>query len=132
VEFLRQCVRFVSPRGAIAIAVPGATGVLRFTPWLEANWPPHHVSRWRTRDFEMLARKTNLRVIKTGGDQLLGGWIQMLLLAHRQHCLTLCKPYHGPSPFLIKSLCFIYRKTGLKYIFRSQGQSIYCYMERPD
>jgi len=43
VDLVRQCVRFLSPRGAIAIAVPGAGGVLRFSPWLEHNWPPHHV-----------------------------------------------------------------------------------------
>jgi SAM-dependent methyltransferase len=129
-ELVRQCIRFLSPRGAIAIAVPSAPGVLRFAPWLPANWPPHHVSRWRIKDFDTLARKSNLRVVETGGNQLLGGEIQMYLLEHRQHCLTLKKPYHGFPPFLIKSLCFIYRKTGLKYIFRSQGHGIYCYLEK--
>jgi SAM-dependent methyltransferase len=132
VELVRQCVRFLSPRGAIAIAVPSATGVLRFDPWLPANWPPHHVSRWRIKDFDMLARKTDLHVVKTGGNRLLGAEMQMILLEHRQFCRTLQKPYRGLPPLLIKSLCFLYRKTGLKYIFNSQGHSIYCYLERPD
>jgi SAM-dependent methyltransferase len=132
VEFLRLCIRFLSPRGAIAIAVPSATGGLRFSPWLAANWPPHHVSRWRIKNFHTLARKTHLRVVKTGGDPCLGAGLQMGLLEHRQDCLTLNKPYRGLPPFLIKSLCFIYRKAGLKYIFKSQGHSIHCYLERPD
>jgi len=130
VELLLCCIRFLSPRGAIAITVPSATGVLRFIPWLPSNWPPHHISRWRMNDFDTLARKTHLRVVKTGGDLLLGSGIQMTLLEHRQDCLTLRKPYHGPPPFLIKLLCFIYRKTGLKYLVRSQGHSIHCYLQR--
>ena len=130
VELLRCCIRFLSPRGAIAITVPSATGVLRFIPWLPSNWPPHHISRWRMKNFDTLARKTHLRVVKTGGDPLLGSGIQMTLLEHRQDCLTLRKPYHGPPPFLIKPLCFIYRKTGMKYFVRSQGHSIHCYLQR--
>jgi SAM-dependent methyltransferase len=131
VSMVRQCVRFLSPKGAVAIAVPGATGVLRFDPWLPANWPPHHVSRWRIKDFNTLAERTNLRVSKTGGNQLLGSEFQNILLEHRRYCRTLQKPYRGLPPLLIKWLGFIYRKTGMKYIFTSQGHSIYCYLGRP-
>ena len=130
-ELVRQCVRFLSPRGAIAIAVPSATGVLRFAPWLPANWPPHHVSRWRVQDFFTLARMTNLRVSKTGGNQLLGAELQSVLLENLQNCRTVEKPYRGiPAP-LIKLVGFAYRKTGMKYIFKSQGHSIYCFLTRP-
>jgi hypothetical protein len=128
---IRQCVRFLAPRGVIAVAVPGATGVLRFTPWLEANWPPHHVSRWKTKDFHQLAERTGLRVIQTGGNQLFGLDLQMNLLRHRELCQILQKPYRGLSPWAINTLCLLYRKTGLKYLFPSQGHSIYCYLGRP-
>lgn len=127
---VKQCVRFLSPRGAIAVAVPGAGGVLRFSPWLEYNWPPHHLSRWRRKDFHTLARRTDLAVIENGGEPLLGAGMQFCLLGHRQRCLLLGKPYRGFPPFVIKSLCFTYRKTGLKYLFGSQGNSIYCYLGR--
>jgi 2-polyprenyl-3-methyl-5-hydroxy-6-metoxy-1,4-benzoquinol methylase len=130
IDLVRQCVRFLSPRGAIAIAVPSASGVLRFTPWLPGNWPPHHVSRWRIKDFHTLAEKINLRVAKAGGNQLLGAEFRDILLEHRRYCQTLQKPYRGLPPFLIKSIGFIYRKTGMKYIFTSQGHSIYCYLTR--
>ena len=130
VGLVRQCIGFLSPRGAIAIAAPGATGVLRFTPWLEANWPPHHLSRWRTKDFYELAERAGLRVIKTGGDQLVGADLQRILLGHRQLCQTLQKPYRGLPPWAIKALCLLYRKTGLKYLCHSQGHSVYCYLGR--
>ncbi len=131
ISIVRQCVRFLSPNGAVAIAVPSATGVLRFTPWLPANWPPHHVSRWKIKNFNTLAEETDLRVLKTGGNQLLGEEFQNILLEHHRLCRTLQKPYRGLPPFLIKCLGFIYRKTGMKYIFTSQGHSIYCYLGRP-
>jgi SAM-dependent methyltransferase len=128
---VRQCVRFLSPRGAVAIAVPGATGVLRFDPWLPANWPPHHISRWRIKDFTTLAERTNLRVSRTGGNQLLGSELESVLLEHRRNCQTLKKPYRGLPPAAIQLFGFIYRKTGMKHIFKSQGHSIYCYLARP-
>jgi SAM-dependent methyltransferase len=92
IGLVRQCVRFLSPQGAVAIAVPSVTGVLRFAPWLPGNWPPHHISRWRIKDFHTLAEKTNLRVSKTGGDQLLGSELQKILLEHRRNCQTLQNP----------------------------------------
>ena len=131
VSIVRQCVRFLSPNGVVAIAVPSASGVLRFDPWLPANWPPHHVSRWKIRNFHTLAEETHLRVVKTGGNQLLGSEFQNILLENYRLCRTLQKPYRGLPPFLIKWLGFIYRKTGMKYIFKSQGHSIYCYLGRP-
>jgi len=127
---VRQCVRFLSPRGVIATAVPSATGVLRFAPWLPANWPPHHISWWRREDFFTLAKQTNLKVIETGGNQLLGSELESALLEHRQNCKTLKKPNRGLPTIGIKLLGFFYRKTGMKHIFKSQGHSIYCYLSR--
>jgi SAM-dependent methyltransferase len=131
VGLVRQCIRFLSPRGAIAIAVPGAAGILRFNPWLQANWPPHHLSRWRKGDFYELAEQAGLRVIKTGGNQLLGSEIEMNLLGHREICHALQKPYRGLPPLAIKGLCLLYRKAGLKYLLKSRGHSIYCYLGKP-
>jgi 2-polyprenyl-3-methyl-5-hydroxy-6-metoxy-1,4-benzoquinol methylase len=125
---VRQCIRFLAPKGAIAIAVPGAEGVLRFDPWLQANWPPHHVSRWRIKDFQTLAKQTRLVVLETGGNRLFGRDLEMTLLSHRQNCLRLQKPYKGLPPLAIKTLCFFYRKAGLKFVFNSQGHSIYCHL----
>jgi SAM-dependent methyltransferase len=130
VALVKDCIRLLSPRGVIAIAVPSAEGVLRWHPWLAANWPPHHLSRWRRKDFCKLSERCELEIVKSGGNQLLGNELEGNLLANREHFLALHKTYHGPSPTIIKLRGFFYRKTGMKYVFRSQGHSIFCYLER--
>jgi SAM-dependent methyltransferase len=130
VTFVKNCVRFLSSKGVIAIAVPSSEGVLRWHPWLAANWPPHHLSRWRRQDLYSLSEHCQLAVIKTGGNQLLGSELEANLLGNRDCCLALGKSYGGPSPAVIKLLAFLYRKTGMKYIFRSQGHSIFCFLKR--
>lgn len=130
VGLIRRCSRLLSPRGVIAIAVPGAEGVLRVTPWLPANWPPHHLTRWRFKDFDTLARLAGLRVLKTGGNRLLGSELETNLLGHRRFCQILQKPYHGLSPRAVKILCFLYRKLGMKHFFPARGHGIYCYLGR--
>jgi SAM-dependent methyltransferase len=130
VNLVKQCTRFLSPRGVIAIAVPSEQGVLRFCPWLETNWPPHHVSRWEMQNFCKLADLAGLRIVETGADPLLGSFLESILLGHRQRCHILGKPYCGLPPFLIKALAFAYRKTGMKFVVH-RGLSIYCFLEKP-
>ena len=130
VALVKDCVRFLSPNGVIAIAAPNSEGILRFHPWMALNWPPHHLSRWRRRDFHSLSKKCGLDVIKSGGNQLLGSELEGIFLANREHCLALNKRYRGPSAVVIKLLSFVYRKTGMKYLFHSQGHSIFCFLKR--
>jgi SAM-dependent methyltransferase len=130
ISLIKNCIRLLSPRGVIAIAVPGAEGVLRGHPWMALNWPPHHVSRWRRKDLRMLSERCGLIVVRSGGDQLLGSELEGILLANRVHCLALRKTYWGPSPVIIRLLSFLYRKTGMKHVFRSQGHSIFCFLRR--
>lgn len=128
VGLIRQCVRLLSPGGAIAITVPSATGVLRLCPWLEHNWPPHHLSHWKIRDFYKLAERVGLRVIRVGGNRLYGLELKAVLLQHRKHCRALQKPYYGLPPILIKIVSKIYRLAALRHVFSSQGGSIYCFL----
>lgn len=130
VGLLNQCIPFLSPKGVIAIAVPSDEGILRLNPWLAANWPPHHLSHWRKRDFEHLAKRCGLRLLKVGSNRLLGRELTQNLLIHRRSCKVAGKPYNGFSPRIINSIGWIYRKTGLKFIFNSQGHSLYCFLGR--
>jgi SAM-dependent methyltransferase len=128
VGLVRDCVRLLSKGGVIAIAVPSSTGVVGWHPWMALNWPPHHLSRWRRRDFVTLADRCSLAVVKSGGNQLLGTELEETLLDNRRLCLALGKPA-GPNQVLIKWITFCYRKAGLKYLFRGQGHSIFCFLE---
>jgi len=130
ISLIKNCIRLLSPRGVIAIAVPGAEGVLRWHPWMALNWPPHHVSRWRRKDLQLLSERCGLTVARSGGNQLLGSELEETLFANRSHWLALGKMYRGPNPAVIKILGFLYRKTGMKYIFRSQGHSIFSFLKR--
>jgi 2-polyprenyl-3-methyl-5-hydroxy-6-metoxy-1,4-benzoquinol methylase len=127
VDLIQESARLLSPRGVIAVAVPNNAGILRFSPWLEFDWPPHHLSRWKIKNFYTLARLSGLHVIKTGGNRLEGREIKSYLLGHRQRCQVLQKPYRGASPLIIRAISAIYRILGL-HIFCHQGHSIYCYM----
>jgi SAM-dependent methyltransferase len=128
VALVKDCLRLLSARGVIAIAVPGSTGVLRWHPWGAFNWPPHHLSRWRRKDFFTLAERHQLTVERVGGDQLFGGALHDILLANYRNCLALGKPVSGLNPALIRWISFCYRKAGLKYLFRGQGHSIFCFL----
>jgi SAM-dependent methyltransferase len=128
VGLIQQCVRLLSSRGAIAITVPSATGVLRLCPWLEHNWPPHHLSHWRIKDFYKLADRVGLQIIKTGANRLYGRELKAVLLENREHCQALQKPYRCLPPILIRVICYIYRLAALQYFFSSQGGSNYCFL----
>lgn len=130
VELITHCLALLKPQGVIAIAVPHSRGVLRFQPWLASNWPPHHLSHWRHEDLTNLGERSAMRVIRRGGNQLLGRDLETVLLANRTDCLALGKKYRGPGVTLTKLLAFAYRKTGLKHFFPSQGHSIFCYLQR--
>jgi SAM-dependent methyltransferase len=130
IGLLQDSVRLLSPNGVIGIAVPSSAGALRFHPWMALNWPPHHLSWWRRRDLFHLAERCEMTVISSGGNELLGRDLAEYLLGNRLYHLTLGKTYFGPGPTSIKLLSFLYRKTGMKYLFRSQGHSIFCFLQR--
>lgn len=129
VALVTDCVRLLSARGVIAIAVPSSTGILRWHPWMALNWPPHHLSRWRRQDFVTLADRCQLHVLKSGGNPLLGSELEETLLANHRHCLALGKSSTEMTPSFIRGISFCYRKAGLKFLFRAQGHSIYCFLK---
>jgi 2-polyprenyl-3-methyl-5-hydroxy-6-metoxy-1,4-benzoquinol methylase len=130
VRLIQQATRLLSPQGSIAINVPSATGVLRLCPWLEHNWPPHHLSRWRVKDFHTLAERAGLRVVQAGGSKLGGRELKAVLLDHRKRCRVLQKPHFGLPPGFIRAVSIVYRITALKYVFSSHSHSVYCFLGR--
>jgi SAM-dependent methyltransferase len=125
VDFLKSAARLVRSGGYIAVAVPSyrrAMGLLHFDP---ADWPPHHVSRWRQADLHKLAEKSSLEVVETGADLLTG---QAIVWAHSLHNRFARVLGHRPLPgagWPLKSASTIYRALRCKLYCGAHGLSIY-------
>jgi 2-polyprenyl-3-methyl-5-hydroxy-6-metoxy-1,4-benzoquinol methylase len=127
VAILRQAVPLLNRGGHISVAVPSAQGVFRLLPWDPHQWPPHHMSRWRLADFRTLARAANLDLVAGGGDKLLGSEFAQFWNVHNQLAAALGRPRRPGGPRLMAAVSFLYRKTGMKFIFPRWGSSIYAY-----
>jgi SAM-dependent methyltransferase len=130
VGILKQASARLKPGGYISIAVPSKSGTYRFVPWDPAQWPPHHVSRWCLNDFKTLSRQTNLRLVKSGGDLLLGTGIQQSILLRQRFASALGKRPRTKASSWPGFVSWIYRKSGLKFIAPRWGSSIYLYLQK--
>jgi SAM-dependent methyltransferase len=130
VGMLVSATALLNPRGYISIAVPAAEGIYRFAFWDPHQWPPHHVSHWRLRDFTQLARAAKLRVAESGSDRLLGTEIENLWKLRNRLAPVLGHSPRQTSDRTIKLVSILYRKTGMKFLGPKWGSSIYAYFTR--
>src|SRR5580765_3472298 len=84
-------------------------------------------ARWRLADFEQLARSSQLTLVESGGDILLGSDLEQLWQTHNRLAPLLGKGAFMGGDALAKLAAFAYRKTGMKFIFPHWGRSIYGY-----
>jgi 2-polyprenyl-3-methyl-5-hydroxy-6-metoxy-1,4-benzoquinol methylase len=126
-DILKQAARFLAPNGAITVAVPASGGILKALPYDPGNWPPHHLSRWRLQDFATLAQQSDLRLIKSGSDLLLGSDLEFIWNTHRKLAPVIGRRPTRGTPGLTQLVCLVYRKAGLKFLFPRLGRSIYAY-----
>jgi SAM-dependent methyltransferase len=124
---MKQAAAFLNPGGHISVAVPSAEGMYRFIPWEPAQWPPHHVSRWRLKDFRTLAAINGLELVGSGGDVLLGSKIEHVWNIHNRLAPVLGRRPRWGGEQLPRLLSAFYRKTGMKFFFPHWGTSIYGY-----
>lgn len=128
---MKQAAAFLNPGGHISVAVPSAQGMYRFAPWEPAQWPPHHLSRWRLADFHTLASVCRIELIGSGGDILLGSGIEQVWNVHNKLAPVLgFRPRWG-GKVLPGLLSLSYRKTGMKFFFPHWGTSVYAYFRNP-
>jgi SAM-dependent methyltransferase len=132
VAVVKHASRILNPGGFIVVAVPTALGIGRFTEWDPHQWPPHHLSWWRLRDFEQLARAAQVKLVESSGDMLVGSAIEHRWKLANRMASVLGKEKLWGGGGLPKAIGFIYRKTGMKFLFRCHGTSIYCYLQKPD
>jgi len=130
VGILKQAATCLKPGGYVSIAVPSKSGLYRFMPWDPGQWPPHHVSHWGLRDFRTLASQTNLRLMGSGGDLLIGAGMARQIHLHHRLAFALGKRRDNQPRAWPDILSWIYRKTGMKFIAPRWGSSIYAYFQK--
>ncbi|MEI6198117.1 MAG: class I SAM-dependent methyltransferase [Verrucomicrobiota bacterium] len=130
VGVIKQAAEHLKVGGYIAIAVPSKSGIYRFLPWDPAQWPPHHISRWRLKDFKTLAETTKLRLTRSGGDMLLGSAIEQTINFRRQQAAAYGRYTHIVNGSWPAWVSWIYRKAGLKFIAPRWGSSIFAYFQK--
>ena len=130
VELLKDAAALLHPKGYLSIAVPSEHGVSKLAPWDPHQWPPHHLSRWRLVDLKHLAKAAHLRLVSSGGDLLLGSDLEHFWRIRNRLAATAGKKAKPAIPIWFKPATFLYRKTGMKFLFPRCGISIYGYLAR--
>jgi SAM-dependent methyltransferase len=113
--------------GHIAVAVPSAEGINRLSPMSPYDWPPHHVSRWRRRDLQTLAKQCGMRVTYEPRFPMFGSDIDHGWSIREVATAALAGRVAQPAPIPLRFVTFLYRKLGMKYVFRRSGISIAAY-----
>ncbi len=130
VGVMKEAASFLNRGGCISMAVPSSEGVYRLVPNDPHQWPPHHVSRWRRSDLKTLARQTNLTLVGEGGDMLPGRDMEHFVKLRTRLAEASRGNAEPEAGSLLRMFSFIYRKTGMKYVFRNSGASIYGYFRK--
>ena len=130
VEVMKQASALLKPGGFVSIAVPSDEGVYRIVPLDPHQWPPHHVSRWRRKDFAQLAEATGFKLVECGGDILLGSSIEYFCRLHNSLAPILGRRGYLGGAVLPRMVSFVYRKTGMKFMFPRWGSSLYGYFQK--
>jgi len=99
-------------------------------PWDPHQWPPHHLSRWRLADLEQVARAARVRLVESGGDVLVGSDFEHFWKIHNRLAPVLRKQGYWGGDGMRKFISFVYRKTGMKFVFPRWGSSIYGYFRK--
>jgi SAM-dependent methyltransferase len=126
-QTMRDAARLLKPGGYISVAVPNSDG-LPALAWLQPQqWPPHHVSHWRKKDFATLANAVKLRLILVQADVLLGRDLEKIWSLQRRLAVAINHRAATPPTTAIRLLSLLYRKLGLKFFFPRVGSSIQAY-----
>ena len=130
-KVLEQAAMFLNPGGWVSVSLPSSEGVYRLAPWEPHQWPPHHISLWRSADLAQLGRAAGLKLLQRGGDLLLGSDLERTWKAHNLSATALAGPPYWGGGWMPRLLCLVYRKAGLKFLSPRWGCSIYGYFQRP-
>jgi SAM-dependent methyltransferase len=124
VGFVVSASRLVKPGGYLAIAVPSDRRMMGLLENDPADWPPHHVSRWRPQDLRSLAEKAGLEVIEERVNRMYGTDIPWAFqLRDRLEGTLGRKQRRIPRPLLLAA-SVVYRALQLQAVLPFHGPSI--------
>jgi SAM-dependent methyltransferase len=124
VDFMISASRLVKQGGYISIAVPSDRRALKLLENDPADWPPHHVSRWRIKDLKSLGEHAGLELVEHGANAFYGSAIPWACELHDTLEATLGrKTLNIPKP-LISAASFFYRALRMQYYMPLHGLSI--------
>lgn len=128
--FVVSASRLLRPGGFLIIAVPSDRRMLGLLGNDPADWPPHHISRWRMEDLKNLGERAGLEIVEQGADPLFGKAIPWACRLHDQLELALG---HGtlriPKP-LIEMASFVYRGLKLQKFLPFHGLSVWIVLRK--
>lgn len=127
VDILSKAKHLLNDHGTIMISVPNRDGICRLFPLNPHEWPPHHISRWRTSDFRELATSSGLTLKSVGGDRTFGSSIIENFLSNEKARKAINRPPPPYSGQWVRLLSLIYRKLGMKHFVTNRGLSIYAF-----
>lgn len=130
-SFVRDAARLARPGGFVMFAVPNEYRICGLVPYDPANWPPHHVTRWRKRDLRTLAKLAGLEVVREGSDILLGSALESFIPVHNRLAEAIGRPQHVIDAPGARVVSLLYRTLGLKHVFPRLGLSIYLIAQKP-
>lgn len=130
VDILNKAKNLLTDHGSIMISVPNRDGICRLFPLNPHEWPPHHISRWRTSDFKRLAASSGLTLNSVGGDTTFGSSIIGNFLSNEQASKAINRPPSPYSPQWVRLLSLIYRKLGMKHFVANRGLSIHAFFAK--
>lgn len=130
-DFVRDASRLVKPGGLVVVGVPSEKRMLGLLHHDPANWPPHHVSRWRISDFQKLAERTGLKLVEAKHDKLYGRAISWAWEYHNRMAPVMNQSQLPGGTWLPKTASLIYRYLGCKNYSPLHGLSIYAAFQKP-
>lgn len=131
VDFVIDAARLLKPGGYISIAVPSDRRVLGLLDKDPADWPPHHVSRWRISDLRKLGERSGLEFVENQTNQLFGQAISWAFDLHNQLETALGGKPLGIPRSLISLATFVYRVARMQNHLPFHGLSIRAVFKKP-
>lgn len=131
VAFVGDAARLARPGGFVMVAVPNEHRICGLVPLDPANWPPHHVSRWRKQDLRRLMARAGLSVVGEGSDILVGKAFEDFLPMQNRLARAIGRKPYPLDERGARVLSFVYRKLGLKHFFPRLGLSLYIIAQKP-